>query len=49
MADDCIALLDHLDIKKAHVVGASMGGMVAQEVATSHPDRLLSLTLVYTA
>ena len=49
MSDDCIALLDHLDIKKAHVVGASMGGMIAQEVCTMHADRVLSMTLIYSA
>ncbi len=43
MADDAVALLDALGIARAHVVGASMGGMVAQTIAISHPERVLSL------
>jgi pimeloyl-ACP methyl ester carboxylesterase len=45
MAEDAIRLLDHLGIKKAHVVGYSMGGMITAKILTSHPDRLLSATL----
>jgi pimeloyl-ACP methyl ester carboxylesterase len=46
MADDGIGLLDALDIDKAHVVGASMGGMIGQVMAVRHPDRVLSLTSI---
>ncbi|WP_019028826.1 alpha/beta fold hydrolase [Colwellia piezophila] len=43
---DTLALLDALGIDKVHVVGASMGGMIAQLIAINHPDRLLSLTSI---
>jgi len=46
MAADGIALLDHLGIAKAHVVGASMGGMISQHIAARYPDRVLSLTSI---
>jgi pimeloyl-ACP methyl ester carboxylesterase len=46
MADDGIGLLDALGIQKAHIVGASMGGMIAQHMAFSHPERVLTLTSI---
>jgi pimeloyl-ACP methyl ester carboxylesterase len=46
MADDGIGLMDALGIARAHVVGASMGGMIAQLMAIHHADRLLTLTSI---
>jgi pimeloyl-ACP methyl ester carboxylesterase len=43
MADDAVGLMDALGVKRAHIVGASMGGMIAQLVAINHPDRTKSL------
>lgn len=45
MADDAVALLDTLGVEKTHVVGISMGGMIAQEIAISHPQRVNGLVL----
>jgi pimeloyl-ACP methyl ester carboxylesterase len=45
MADDTIGLMDHLDIEKASILGVSMGGMIAQELAINHPERVEKLVL----
>jgi pimeloyl-ACP methyl ester carboxylesterase len=48
MAEDAVAVLDALQINEAHIVGLSMGGMIAQEIAINHPDRVTTLTLMLT-
>jgi pimeloyl-ACP methyl ester carboxylesterase len=46
MAKDAVSLLDALGIKRAHIVGASMGGMIAQIVAAKYPEHTISLTSI---
>lgn len=46
MAADAVGVLDALGVGKAHIVGASMGGMIAQLVAIQNPERVLSLTSI---
>ncbi len=46
MTGDVMALLDHLRITRAHVVGASLGGMIAQILAATEPDRVASLGII---
>ncbi|BBZ45863.1 alpha/beta fold hydrolase [Mycobacterium parmense] len=49
MADDAAALLDHLGIRHAHIVGASMGGMIAQIFAARFPERTKTLGVIFSS
>jgi pimeloyl-ACP methyl ester carboxylesterase len=49
MAADAVGVLDHFGIARAHIAGASMGGMIGQLVAADYPDRVLSFTAVFTS
>ena len=49
VAGDCLALMDHLDIDRAHIVGLSMGGMVAQWLGAFTPQRVTSLSILCSA
>ena len=48
MAEDTISLLDHLAVSSSHIVGVSMGGLIAQEMAISFPERIAKLVLLST-
>lgn len=48
LAEDAVAVLDALGVERAHIVGLSLGGMLAQLLVADHPDRLLSATLIGT-
>ncbi len=49
MAGDAAAVLDHLGIERAHIVGASMGGMIAQIFAAEHPERTAGLGIIFSS
>lgn len=49
MSEDAAALLDHLSIKSAHIIGASMGGMIAQIFAAQFPERTKTLAIIFSS
>tara|TARA_B100001121_G_scaffold403_1_gene330 strand:- start:2719 stop:3672 length:954 start_codon:yes stop_codon:yes gene_type:complete len=49
MAKDAVSLMDTLKIDKAHIIGASMGGMITQIIALDYPERVLSITPIMTS
>lgn len=49
MANDALAVLETLDVSEAHLIGLSMGGIIAQEIAIDHPEKVSSLTLMSTS
>jgi pimeloyl-ACP methyl ester carboxylesterase len=48
MANDALGVMDAMGIQRAHICGASMGGMIAMHIAAKHPERVKSLTLIMT-
>ena len=49
MAKDAVSLMDSLKIEKAHIIGASMGGMITQIIALDYPEKVLSITPIMTS
>ena len=49
MANDAVSLMDTLNIQKAHIIGASMGGMITQIIALEYPEKVLSITPIMTS
>jgi pimeloyl-ACP methyl ester carboxylesterase len=49
MAKDVLAIVDYFGLGPVHIVGQALGGMIAQEFALDYPNRLQTLTLIYTS